>query len=451
MGKGEIQFYDITFNFDKKLNEYLESKSGLSSDEDGHIIKSFINKLIDEVKTYIPLIATKASFQHERGNKTGNDHLQMRIKLIKPKVFSKNKNKGIIGFLSTGVLQGCHPTPTNQKSIDNNDWNYLMKEDTKVDNHYMFESNNWKMTDISGNVTTIKNIDFLPLKYSLDRINLVKSQQQIIEMALLETNINDLTVWNDRWLNFIADFKGNSKKTTLTGVIKYNDMKLNLIDLPCINDYKILMQDLYQQAALSGERNNFIVVMDFPRALNKDRIYGIYSALEKSKDGMYFDPRYDRKEYAINCPSIWIFSNQPPDLDCMTNDRWKLWEIDNDELLPLTVKEMKYKQMKYDYMQHNKKKQDLLDTEIMLKNMIIELKIIDESEIERLYKKYKIIYIKPTILDKFEKIKIIEKNKYCKCTIELINICKCKKPKYETITLTGNSYCINCHKWKCRC
>lgn len=56
-------------------------------------------------------------------------------------------------------------------------------------------------------------------------------------------------------------------------------------------DGKILMQDLYQQAAMSGERDNFMIVMDLPRALNKDRIDQIYSTLEEAKEGILYDLR----------------------------------------------------------------------------------------------------------------------------------------------------------------
>lgn len=39
----------------------------------------------------------------------------------------------------------------------------------------------------------------------------------------------------------------------------------------------------------------------------------------------------------------------------------------------------------------------------------------------------------------------------CKCTLMIINICKCKLPNYKLNELSNNLECMNCNKWKCRC
>jgi len=54
------------------------------------------------------------------------------------------------------------------------------------------------------------------------------------------------------------------------------------------------------------------------------------------------------------------------------------------------------------------------------------------------------------------KINEIEGNEYndklnCICGIIKNNICICQTPNYELIKLSGNFFCVNCNKWKCRC
>lgn len=46
---------------------------------------------------------------------------------------------------------------------------------------------------------------------------------------------------------------------------------------------------------------------------------------------------------------------------------------------------------------------------------------------------------------------ILKMQQKCKCTIPMINICKCETPRYELIKISNNLLCINCSKWKCRC
>ena len=344
MGKGEIKQFDLVYNFSEKLKKHLELNK-FSTENDILVHKEFLESLHTDMKTYLVTICSIASFQYEIGTKTFNHHLKMRIKLKVARTYSLKADKGIKKLLDFGPLKGCNISPTSKTCIDNNDWHYTTKEDTKVDKHYMLKSNSWSITDINGNSKKEKIIDFVPEKFNLNRIKLTSHQEDIINEAKLQTAISTDT-WNDRSLNYCCD-PGNQTKSTICGVLKFNDLGLNIIKLQCINDYKIIMQDLYQQVHSICERNNFMIVVDFPRCLNK--LYSMYAALEESKEGCFYDPRYDRKEWTINCPSIWIFANTPPDTSLMTEDRWKFWTIEDDNLIKINKCEMKKMFIKYNY------------------------------------------------------------------------------------------------------
>ena len=67
--------------------------------------------------------------------------------------------------------------------------------------------------------------------------------------------------------------------------------------------------------------------------MNKDRLNGIYTAIEQIKKGKLFDLRYKYKEYWIDAPQIWVFSNIEPDISMLSKDRWRLWAISDDKEL----------------------------------------------------------------------------------------------------------------------
>lgn len=67
--------------------------------------------------------------------------------------------------------------------------------------------------------------------------------------------------------------------------------------------------------------------------MNKERLGGIYSAIEQIKKGKLYDLRHCYKEYWIDSPTIWVFSNIPPDLSLLSKDRWKIWVVDDTKSL----------------------------------------------------------------------------------------------------------------------
>lgn len=70
------------------------------------------------------------------------------------------------------------------------------------------------------------------------------------------------------------------------------------------------------------------IFLDMPRAMNKERLNGIYTAVEQIKKGKLYDLRYSYKEYWIDSPQIWVFSNIEPDISLLSRDRWRIWTID---------------------------------------------------------------------------------------------------------------------------
>ena len=76
-----------------------------------------------------------------------------------------------------------------------------------------------------------------------------------------------------------------------------------------------------------------LYIIDIPRAVNKDRLFQLFGAIETLKDGYAYDDRYHFREAYFDCPNIWIFINHKPNLDLLSRDRWELWHLKHRVLI----------------------------------------------------------------------------------------------------------------------
>jgi hypothetical protein len=181
---------------------------------------------------------------------------------------------------------------------------YVTKEDTRIDGPW--------------DERTEKNL-YIPRQFR--DLKLWDWQQSVIEIS---------KNFNDRDVNLIYDKKGNNGKSTLASIC---ELKMNGIDLPPINDMKELIQTMCNICESKDLRNPNPIFMDLPRAMDKDRLNGIYTAIEQIKKGKLYDLRYKYKCYWIDSPCIWVFTNREPDENLLSRDRWKIYEIKKQKLL----------------------------------------------------------------------------------------------------------------------
>lgn len=129
--------------------------------------------------------------------------------------------------------------------------------------------------------------------------------------------------WNTRVIHVIIDTNGNTGKSTLCTYMGVNKAgKL----LPFCNDYKDILRMCYDV----GVYKNYII--DMPRAINKDKLYQFYGAIETIKSGYCFDDRYKFQDRYFDCPNVFVFTNQKPDTSLLSSDRWFLLTIQNRKL-----------------------------------------------------------------------------------------------------------------------
>ena len=73
--------------------------------------------------------------------------------------------------------------------------------------------------------------------------------------------------------------------------------------------------------------DNLVVLIDVPRQ-NGNKVS--YKSLESIKNGLIFSPKYESRSARFNSPHIIVFANEPPDIDTMSIDRWRIYEIFDD-------------------------------------------------------------------------------------------------------------------------
>ena len=168
-------------------------------------------------------------------------------------------------------------------------------------------------------------------KFTVGHIELYPFQHKIIKIIKEQTDINS-SKWNDYHINYVYHPKLTCEKTTLISTLLCNYQKYNInvidIDLSLFNDYKLLNKELYQQVSKIGKRDNYAVFLDFPKAIIKERLFQLYSAIERTKYGLYCD---EKNKFYINCPSVWIFSNNLHDIDCMNTDKLIVYTLSDEK------------------------------------------------------------------------------------------------------------------------
>lgn len=239
---------------------------------------------VDDIRATLKDIAKRYVFQLEKGD-TGYVHYQGRLSLCK-----KRRRAQALKLFKDNPPEYFQPT-VNIEYYSGESF-YATKADTRLEGPWSDED----------------EVLYIP--------------RQVREMHGLrpfqQTIVDDVGVWDKRTINLVYCKTGNNGKSCLVGYLRANRLARAL---PPVNDYKDILR------MVCDLPTSQMYVFDMPRALNKDKMYQFYSAIETIKDGYAYDDRYSFKEKVFDCPNIWIFCNVLPELELMSMDRWKIWEI----------------------------------------------------------------------------------------------------------------------------
>ena len=126
---------------------------------------------------------------------------------------------------------------------------------------------------------------------------------------------------NDRDINWIWSMEGCAGKTTFGKWIyrNYDNVIINggkSADMKnCIVDFVNKNDGMYPE----------IIIMNIPRSFNND--YLSYTGIEECKDMFFYSGKYEGGMIDGNPPHLIVFANEPPDMNKMSEDRWKVTEV----------------------------------------------------------------------------------------------------------------------------
>lgn len=237
----------------------------------------------DELVAFLKRKAKAWVFQLEQGEKTGYLHYQGRISL-------KTKSR------KGPVFEGGHihwSVTTNENK--ENDF-YVTKPETRV-------KGPWSDKDA-----------YIPKQ--VREITLKPWQQYVLD---------DADRWDTRTINIIIDMKGGIGKSTIA--IYAGSRGLGRM-IPSMDSYKDYMR------MVCDAPKSRLYLIDLPRSINKIGCGSFWSAIESIKNGYVYDDRYNFRECYFDSPNIWVFANTIPEQDFLSRDRWKYWQVVDDELVP---------------------------------------------------------------------------------------------------------------------
>lgn len=252
----------------------------------------------DSLTTFCNRLGKKWVFQLEQGKKTGYRHWQGRISLWKRN--RKTALMKLIRGMDAPVPGYLEPTTTEEhlKTAF-----YCLKEDTRIEGP-------WKDSDAPA---------YVPRQY---RNKILRPWQQEL--------IDSKDRFDERGIDVIVDPKGNEGKSTLASIA---DLMHGCIDMPTTNDGEKLIQSLCNILIAKDCRVPGICLFDMPRSQNKEKLSGLYTAIEQVKKGKVWDCRNHYKEWWFDSPRIWVFTNVAPEWGLLSADRWRLWRIEKDQLI----------------------------------------------------------------------------------------------------------------------
>lgn len=244
----------------------------------------------NEVRKILNEFCKKYCFQQEKGEKNEGIHFQGRVSLKQKKreseaikMFSKNLSK-------------FHVSVTSNENKDNDF--YVLKEEGRIDGPF---------TDL--------NEQFIP-----------KDVEEMKTLRPFQKKIADLgTEYDKRTVHIIYDPDGNNGKTS---IVRWMMCYKDAAEIPFCNEFRDVMRMGYDM----GPKKIYFI--DMPRALPKNKMEQFFAAIEKLKSGYAYDDRNHFKYRLFDRPQIFVFTNVMPDLSLLSKDMWKIWTIQNQDLVP---------------------------------------------------------------------------------------------------------------------
>jgi len=146
---------------------------------------------------------------------------------------------------------------------------------------------------------------------------------------------------DDRSINWVIDKQGEAGKTSFCKYMTTVEKQLLIVTGGGYKDIACCLK-LYMDKPDFDINDRTVVFFNIPRDSDDHGMIS-YKALESLKDGLMTSTKYESSTLVFNSPVVWVFSNNVPDIDKLTHDRWKLWKLEENELIKVNSLPIKLK------------------------------------------------------------------------------------------------------------
>lgn len=250
---------------------------------------------IEELQTILVKHCKMWTFQIEAGEKTGWKHFQGRLSLKQKMRMGALKNA--FDLFSKVHLSRTSTKVAGKKASDTS-FDYCLKNDTRIE----------------GPWTDKKTFINLPLDVKM--VKELRPWQETLRIMALRFEL--------RKLDIIYCPLGNSGKSTF---VRWMHCHKHGMRLPPFETYKDLGR------AVSAHDFKSLYMFDLPRAMDKRKTSAFFQGLEDLKTGYCYDDRYTgtgEEKICFTPPRIFVFTNQLPNIQYLSFDRWNFWMIDEN-------------------------------------------------------------------------------------------------------------------------
>lgn len=217
--------------------------------------------------------------------------------------FKKKRIPEWVALVADTPISGIHFSPSSNNSMVGECF-YMMKLDTRVKGPWT--DKNWVAPA------------YVPRQFRGLEDRLYPWQKAVFDSK---------DTFEDRNVNLIYDPKGCKGKSTIARLCSLHHRCLRL---PVCGDAKQLLESACDILMAQGNRTPGLCFIDLPRTLTMDpKKFGPYMiACEEIKAGVVCDMRNHYKEWWFDSPQVWVTCNHLPNVNYMSEDRWRFYTID---------------------------------------------------------------------------------------------------------------------------
>ena len=178
----------------------------------------------------------------------------------------------------------------------------------------------------------------LPKEYKEAKDLYVKNKQNIdVENVILRPWQESLLKYikpSNREVIWVIGRKGNEGKTWFQ---EFLASKFGWSRVICGMDIRMKKSSICHILGKRSLMTTDIFLFDVGKARTEDNMN--YELIEQIKNGRTLAGKFDSKELKFHTPNIIVvFSNEMPDVDQLSKDRWKIFQIRDEDLLDATEK-----------------------------------------------------------------------------------------------------------------